>query len=147
MHERSFDSPGAGRMKNSWSSVISPCSVLPPGMPRIDSISGGRYSLLSRTDEEKPGAKRSITANVLGERLKQAVLAENRAGAAGLSYTAMAQSLVQIHAPANIRGRVIGLYNMAGSGMRAFSGVTVGLLGAVIGITGRSPCPRSLCSP
>jgi hypothetical protein len=29
---------------------------------------------------------------------------------------------------------VIGLFNMAALGMRAFSGVTVGLLGALIGI-------------
>jgi hypothetical protein len=29
---------------------------------------------------------------------------------------------------------VIGLYNMSGLGMRAFSGVTVGLMGGVIGI-------------
>ncbi len=29
--------------------------------------------------------------------------------------------------PAEIRGRVVGLFNMAGLGMRAFSGITVGL--------------------
>ena len=33
-----------------------------------------------------------------------------------------------------IRGRVIGLYNMASLGLRAFSGVTVGLIGSVIGV-------------
>ncbi len=32
------------------------------------------------------------------------------------------------------RGRVVGLFNMAGLGMRAFSGITVGVLGAGIGI-------------
>jgi hypothetical protein len=46
----------------------------------------------------------------------------------------MAQSLVQLHAPAAIRGRVIGLYSMAGLGLRAFSGVSVGIAGGVIGI-------------
>jgi hypothetical protein len=46
----------------------------------------------------------------------------------------MAQALVQINAPAEIRGRVVGLFNMAGLGMRAFSGITVGLVGAAIGI-------------
>jgi hypothetical protein len=46
----------------------------------------------------------------------------------------MAQALVQLNAPADIRGRVVGLFNMAGLGMRAFSGITVGLLGAAIGI-------------
>jgi len=30
--------------------------------------------------------------------------------------------------------QVVGLFNMGGLGMRAFSGITVGLLGAAIGI-------------
>jgi MFS family permease len=46
----------------------------------------------------------------------------------------MAQALVQMHAPPAIRGRVIGLYSMAGLGLRAFSGITVGIMGSVIGI-------------
>jgi hypothetical protein len=46
----------------------------------------------------------------------------------------MAQTLVQLNAPTEIRGRVVGLFNMAGLGMRAFSGITVGVLGAGIGI-------------
>ncbi len=46
----------------------------------------------------------------------------------------MAQTLLQINAPAAIRGRVIGLYNMSSLGMRAFSGVTVGLIGGAVGI-------------
>jgi len=56
------------------------------------------------------------------------------AGFCELSFNTMAQTLVQLNAPAESRGRVIGLYNMAGLGMRAFSGVSVGLLGAWIGI-------------
>jgi MFS family permease len=58
------------------------------------------------------------------------------AGFLELSYNSMTQSLVQMHAPPGIRGRVIGLYNMAALGLRAFSGVTVGLVGSVIGIHG-----------
>ncbi len=58
------------------------------------------------------------------------------AGFTELSFSAMAQTLVQLDAPASIRGRVIGLYNMSGLGLRAFAGVTVGLLGGVIGIHG-----------
>ena len=33
-----------------------------------------------------------------------------------------------------MRGRVIGLYQMSSPGLRAFAGVTVGLIGSLIGI-------------
>ena len=56
------------------------------------------------------------------------------AGFLELAFNAMAQTLVQVHAPAAIRGRVIGLFAMSSLGMRAFAGVTVGLGGALIGI-------------
>jgi MFS family permease len=56
------------------------------------------------------------------------------AGFFELAFNTMAQALVQLNAPAEIRGRVVGLFNMAGLGMRAFSGITVGLVGAAIGI-------------
>ena len=46
----------------------------------------------------------------------------------------MAQTLVQVNAPAQVRGRVIGLFAMSALGLRAFSGLTVGLGGSVIGI-------------
>jgi hypothetical protein len=56
------------------------------------------------------------------------------AGFFELSFNAMAQTLVQLNAPDAIRGRVLGLFNMASLGSRAFSGVTVGLMGGLIGI-------------
>jgi MFS family permease len=56
------------------------------------------------------------------------------AGFFELAFNAMAQTLVQLNAPNEIRGRVIGLYNMASLGLRAFSGVTVGLIGSLIGV-------------
>ncbi len=56
------------------------------------------------------------------------------AGFLNLAYGAMSQTLVQIHAPAQIRGRVIGLYGTSVNGMRAFSGVTVGMGGSLIGV-------------
>jgi MFS family permease len=56
------------------------------------------------------------------------------AGFLELSFNAMSQTLVQLNAPAEIRGRVIGMFNVASLGMRAFSGVTVGLVGNAIGI-------------
>jgi MFS family permease len=56
------------------------------------------------------------------------------AGFVELAFNAMAQSLVQMHAPAAIRGRVIGVFSMSSMGLRAFSGVFIGLLGSKIGI-------------
>jgi len=56
------------------------------------------------------------------------------AGFVELSFNSMAQSLVQLHAPGEIRGRVIGVFSMSASGLRTFSGLSVGLLGASIGI-------------
>ncbi|MBL8386485.1 MAG: MFS transporter [Burkholderiales bacterium] len=56
------------------------------------------------------------------------------AGFLELSFNAMTQTLVQINAPPAMRGRVIGLFNMAALGLRTFSGVTVGLVGGMIGI-------------
>jgi MFS family permease len=55
-------------------------------------------------------------------------------GMLNLGYYAMAQALVQLLAPPEQRGRIVGLFNMAGLGLRVGSGVTVGVLGSVIGI-------------
>jgi MFS family permease len=55
------------------------------------------------------------------------------AGFVELAFNAMAQALVQMHAPAEIRGRVIGVFSMS-MGMRTFSGLTIGVLGASVGI-------------
>ena len=56
------------------------------------------------------------------------------AGFLELAFFAMAQTLLQLNAPAEMRGRVIGVFIMSALGMRAFSGVTIGLGGALIGI-------------
>jgi MFS family permease len=56
------------------------------------------------------------------------------AGFFELAFNSMAQSLVQTNAPVDMRGRVLGLFNMASLGLRAFSGVSIGLLGSVIGV-------------
>ena len=52
------------------------------------------------------------------------------AGFFELSFSSMAQTIVQLNAPDQIRGRVLGLFNMSALGLRAFSGITVGLVGA-----------------
>jgi MFS family permease len=56
------------------------------------------------------------------------------AGFFELSFSSMVQTVVQINAPNEIRGRVLGLFNMASLGLRAFSGIIVGLVGSAITI-------------
>jgi MFS family permease len=63
-----------------------------------------------------------------------AVLLMLTAGFFGLSYDAMTQTLVQLNAPSQMRGRVIGFYNMCAQGLRAFSGLTIGVGGSYVGI-------------
>jgi hypothetical protein len=55
-------------------------------------------------------------------------------GLFNLAFGAMAQTIVQLEAPPELRGRVIGVFNMAQLGLRMGSGFTVGVLGAVIGV-------------
>jgi MFS family permease len=56
------------------------------------------------------------------------------AGFFELSFSSMTQTIVQLQAPATIRGRVLGLFNMSSGGLRAFSGITVGLLGSLTSV-------------
>ena len=56
------------------------------------------------------------------------------AGLLNLAFLSMAQTLVQLRAPNQLRGRLIGLFNMSHNGLKAFSGVTVGVIGGLIGI-------------
>ncbi len=63
-----------------------------------------------------------------------AVILMFAAGFLNLTFSSMAQTLVQLHAPQHLRGRFIGLFNMSNNGLRAFSGVTIGFLGSAIGV-------------
>ena len=56
------------------------------------------------------------------------------AGAFNIAFTSMAQTLVQMLAPAHLRGVIVGLFNTAMLGLRAGSGITVGVLGTFIGV-------------
>lgn len=76
----------------------------------------------------------SIAAFALTKSYGLALLLLFAAGFLELSMNSMAQTLVQLEAPTPLRGAVIGLFNMCSLGFRAFSGVTVGVLGAAIGI-------------
>ena len=56
------------------------------------------------------------------------------AGFVELAFNAMAQALVQLNAPDQSRGSVIGVFSMSAMGLRTFSGLSVGLFGASVGI-------------
>jgi len=56
------------------------------------------------------------------------------AGVANLTSQSTGQTLVQLLAPPGKRGRIVGVYTMASNGLRAGSGLSIGLLGGVIGI-------------
>jgi MFS family permease len=67
-----------------------------------------------------------MTAFALSESYAWSVALLFAAGLLDLTFGSMAQTLVQLEAPAALRGRVIGLYNTFSQGLRAISGVTVG---------------------
>jgi sugar phosphate permease len=56
------------------------------------------------------------------------------AGVFNIAFTSIAQTLVQLLAPPAVRGSVVGLFNTANLGLRAGSGVTVGVLGAALDV-------------
>ncbi|HUZ77864.1 MAG TPA: MFS transporter [Chloroflexota bacterium] len=56
------------------------------------------------------------------------------AGIGQLSFSSVAQTIVQLQAPAEKRGQLVGAFSMAQSGMKSGAGVTVGVVGSAIGI-------------
>jgi len=55
-------------------------------------------------------------------------------GMFSIAFTSMAQTLVQLLAPAHVRGSIVGLFNTSMLGLRAGAGVTVGVVGTFIGV-------------
>jgi MFS family permease len=55
-------------------------------------------------------------------------------GVANLAALSITQTVVQLRAPREKKGQVIGAYGVGANGMRIGSGFTVGLLGAAIGL-------------
>jgi MFS family permease len=73
----------------------------------------------------------SLGAFALSSVYAAALLLLFLAGFFELSFSSTAQALVQVNAPLEIRGRVLGLFSMASSGLRTFSGLVGGALGMV----------------
>jgi MFS family permease len=55
-------------------------------------------------------------------------------GMANLAALSITQTVVQLRAPREKKGQVIGVYGVGANGMRIGSGFTVGLLGAAVGL-------------
>jgi MFS family permease len=55
-------------------------------------------------------------------------------GVANLAAMSITQTVVQLRAPREKRGQVIGVYGVGANGMRIGSGFTVGLFGAAVGL-------------
>jgi MFS family permease len=100
--------------------------------------------LLESVDVLRPNARAAILCALawavtlglfpMAQTYGGAVVALVLAGMFNIAFTSMAQTLVQVLAPAQVRGRIVGLFNTAVLGLRAGSGLTVGVLGAIIGV-------------
>jgi len=92
----------------------------------------------------KPGARNAAVCSILwcltiigfaaSQNYYLSVLLLFFAGFLSLAFMSMAQTLVQLQAPTQLRGRLIGLFNTSNNGLKAFSGVTVGVVGGLIGV-------------
>jgi MFS family permease len=58
------------------------------------------------------------------------------AGFANIVSSSTSQTIVQLDAPESRRGRFIGAYSTMSMGLRAGSGILIGVLGALLGVTG-----------
>jgi hypothetical protein len=100
--------------------LLEASTVLRPS-PRIAIVCAGAWAVTIGLFPAAPGYAVAVTLLLL-------------AGAFDIVFTSTAQTLVQMLAPPHERGRIVGLFNTAVLGLRAGSGVTVGLLGAVIDV-------------
>ncbi|MGZ8477913.1 MAG: MFS transporter [Candidatus Binatia bacterium] len=76
----------------------------------------------------------AIASFALSENYYMSLILLFCAGLLNLTFSSMAQTIVQLRSPVALRGRVIGLYSMASMGFKAFSGLTVGVVGGLIGV-------------
>jgi MFS family permease len=113
-------------------------------------VLGGFF--LEATGLLKPSARAAIIATIafglttLGFALTHnyivAIVALVIGGVANIASASITQSIVQLEAPADDRGRVYGVYGVFASGFRTGNGLTLGILGAILGI----PYSIALCA-
>jgi len=111
-------------------------------------MAGAAGALLAAFTLETAGVRLSVPFGILAATLfavtvlgfaaapsiQVAVVLLFLAGAFRLAFSTTAQAIVQLAAPAAIRGRALGLFSTAQMGLQVGSGFTVGVLGALIGV-------------
>jgi MFS family permease len=116
----------------------------------IGGVVGGFF--LEATGLLKPNARSAIIATVAFGALilvfavthsyAIAIVALVLGGVANIASASITQSIVQLEAPPEDRGRVYGVYGVFASGLRTGNGITLGVLGALLGI----PFSIALCA-
>jgi MFS family permease len=116
----------------------------------IGGVVGGFF--LEATGLLRPSARAAIIATIgfglttlvfaLTSSYAIAIAALVVGGVANIASMSITQSIVQLEAPADDRGRVYGVYGVFASGLRTGNGITLGVLGAVLGI----PLSIALCA-
>jgi MFS family permease len=76
----------------------------------------------------------AILVFALTESYVLAIVALVLAGCGEIASLSITQSIVQLEAPPGERGRTLGVYGMFASGLRTGGGVTMGALGAIVGV-------------
>ncbi|HEX4443571.1 MAG TPA: MFS transporter [Galbitalea sp.] len=116
----------------------------------IGGVVGGFF--LEATGVLKPTARSAIIATIafgamtlvfaLTHSYAVALAALVIGGVANIASMSITQSIVQLQAPSDDRGRVYGVYGVFASGLRTGNGLTLGILGAILGI----PYSIALCA-
>lgn len=116
----------------------------------IGGVVGG--FLLEATGVLKPSARAAVIATVgfglmtivfaLTSSYALAIIALVIGGVANIASMSITQSIVQLEAPPEDRGRVYGVYGVFSAGFRTGNGITLGVLGALFGI----PLSIALCA-
>ena len=83
-----------------------------------------------------------ILTFVLVDMYAAAVVALAIGGMANIASMSVTQSIVQLQAPPGEHGRLFGVYSMVANGFRTANGITLGVLGALLGI----PNSLALCA-
>jgi hypothetical protein len=116
----------------------------------IGGVVGG--FVLEATGWLKPSARSAIIATIafgamilifaVTHSYAVAIVALVLGGVANIASASITQSIVQLEAPPEDRGRVYGVYGVFSSGLRVGNGITLGILGALLGI----PFSLALCA-